>query len=189
MDLNSQEILRGFHALKNSLGLSEMIMDKAKCVIRDANEKGLVRGRTYKTIVAAAVYIACRETQAPRPLHDIAIIANVKQKILAKYCRILINKLYLKLPEIDPSKCMIRLADMINVNERAKRLAGVTMNEIVHEEISAGKSPMTVAASILYICCKQAGYHTSQRNIANAAGITEVTLRNRSKELERRMQQ
>ncbi|MFZ0510422.1 MAG: transcription initiation factor IIB, partial [Candidatus Nitrosopolaris sp.] len=60
MDLNSQQILQDFHVLKNSLGLSEMLIDKAKNVIREANEKGLVRGRTHTTIVAAAVYIACR---------------------------------------------------------------------------------------------------------------------------------
>lgn len=155
MDLNSQQILHDFHVLKNRLGLSEMIIDKAKNVIREANEKGLVQGRTHTTIVAAAVYIACRETENPRPLHDIATIANVKRKILAEYCRMLINKLYPKLPAIDPSKCMIRLADMINVNERAKRFAPNMMSEIINEEVSAGKSPMAVAASILYICCKK----------------------------------
>ena len=87
MDLNSQQIHQDFHVLKNSLGLSQKIIDKAKYVIRHAIEKGLVRGRAHTTIVAAAVYIACRETENPRPLHDIATIANVKRKILAKYCR------------------------------------------------------------------------------------------------------
>jgi transcription initiation factor TFIIB len=95
-----------FHVLKNGLGLSETIIDNAKYVIRNASREGLVRGRTHTTIVAAAVYIACRETEA-RPLHDIASIANVKQKILARYCRILMNKLYVKLPAIDPFKCIL----------------------------------------------------------------------------------
>lgn len=97
------------------------------------------------------------------------------------------NKLHLNLPAVDPSKCVIRLADMINATERAKRFAAIMMTEIVNEEISAGKSPTAVAASILYICCKKTGYHTSQSTIAKAAGITEVTLRNRFMEL-RRMQ-
>jgi transcription initiation factor TFIIB len=187
MDLNSQQILQDFHVLKNSLGLSEMIIDRAKYVIREVNKNGLVRGRTHTTIVAAAVYIACREAENPRPLHDIATIANVKRKILAKYCRTLMNKLHLNLPAIDPAKCVMRLADMSNASERAKRLAAIMMTEIVNEEKSAGKSPMAVAASILYICCKKTGYHTSQSTIAKAAGITEVTLRNRFREL-RRMQ-
>lgn len=106
MDLNSQQMHHDFHVLKNGLGLSETIIDNAKYVIRNASREGLVRGRTHTTIVAAAVYIAYRETEA-RPLHDIASIANVKQKILARYCRILMNKLYVKLPAIDPFKCVL----------------------------------------------------------------------------------
>lgn len=186
MDLNSQQILHDFHVLKNSLGLSEIIIDKAKCIIGSASKKGLARGRSHATIVAAAVYIACRESEAPRPLHDIAAIAEVKQKILGRYCKILMNKLYLNLPTIDLSKCIMRLADMIKANERAKHLATIMMNEIVKQEISAGKNPMAVAASILYICCEKAGNHITQRSVANAAGISEVTLRNRFKELKRR---
>jgi transcription initiation factor TFIIB len=90
MNLNSQQIIQEFQILKNGLELSDSIIDEAKLVIRNASEKGLVRGRTHTTVVAAAVYIACRETEVPRPLHDIATVVNVKRKILAKYCRILI---------------------------------------------------------------------------------------------------
>jgi transcription initiation factor TFIIB len=154
MDLNSQQV-QDFPVLKNSLGLSEMIIDRAKYVIREVNKNGLVRGRTHITIVAAAVYIACRETENPRPFLYIATIANVERKILSKYCGTLMNKLHLNLLAVDPSKCVIRLADMINANETAKRLAALMMNEIVKRELSAGKNPMAVAASILYISCKK----------------------------------
>jgi transcription initiation factor TFIIB len=185
MNPNSHQIIQDFQILKNGLGLPDRIIDEAKLVIRNASENGLVRGRTHKTLVAAAVYIACREAEAPRPLHDIAAIGNVKRRILAKYCRILMNKLYLNLPTIDPSKCIVKLADMINANEKAKRLASVMMNEIVNKGISAGKNPMSIAGSILYICCRRAGCRTTQHSIAKAAGITDVTLRNRFRELRR----
>jgi transcription initiation factor TFIIB len=187
MNLSSQQIIQEFQILKNGLGLSDKIIDEAKLVIRNASENGLVRGRTHTTVVAAAVYIACRETEAPRPLHDIATIVNVKRKILAKYCRILMNKLYLNLPTIDPSKCIVNLADTINADEKAKRLASVMMNEIIDKGISAGKNPMAITACILYICCRRAGYRTSQASIAKAAGITDVTLRNRFREVKKVM--
>ena len=67
MNLNSQEIRQDFYILKNGLDLSDGIIDEAKLVIRNASEKGLVRGRSHTTVVAAAVYIACREAEAPRP--------------------------------------------------------------------------------------------------------------------------
>jgi len=187
MNLNSQQIIQEFQILKNGLGLSDGIIDEAKLVTRNASEKGLVRGRTHTTLVAAAVYIACRKTEAPRPLHDIAAIANVKRRILAKYCRILINKLYLKLPTIDPSKYIVKLAHTINANEKAKRLATMMVKEIINKEISAGKNPMVIAACILYVCCRRTGYRISQASIAKAAGMTDVTLRNRFRELKRVM--
>ena len=59
MNLNSQQ---EFQILKDGLGLSDTVIDEAKFVSRNASEKGLVRGRTNTTIVAAAVYIACRES-------------------------------------------------------------------------------------------------------------------------------
>jgi transcription initiation factor TFIIB len=187
MNLNCQQVHHDFHVLKNSLGLSQKVIHKAKYIIRHANEKGLVRGRTHTTVVAAAVYIACRETEAPCPLRDIATITNVKRKILARCCRMLMDKLHLNLPTIDPSKCVIRLAEMINANEKAKHLAAVIINEIVKQEISAGKNPMAVAAAVFYISCKKTGCRTSQHSIAKAAGITDVTLRNRFRELKRVM--
>jgi transcription initiation factor TFIIB len=52
------------------------------------------------------------------------------------------------------------------------------MNNVVKEEISAGKNPMGLAATVLYISRMKTGEHKSQRDIAKAAGITEVTLRN-----------
>lgn len=139
MDFNSQQVLHDFHALKDSLGLSEKIIDKARYIIRNASKKGSARGRNHATIVAAAVYIACRESEAPRPLHDITTIAEVKQKILGRYCRILMNKLYLNLPNIDPSKCIVRLADMIKANERAKQLAAIMVTKIVDKEFLSEK--------------------------------------------------
>ena len=75
------------------------------------------------------------------------------------------NKLYLNLPTIDPSKCIVKLADMINANEKAKRLASVMMNEIANKGISAGKNPMSIPGCILYICCRRAGCRTTQHSI------------------------
>ena len=64
----------------------------------------------------------------------------------------------------------------------------VTMNSLTEKEISAGKGPMGLAATVLYLSCQSNGEGISQRNIAEAAGVTEVTIRNRSKDLKARLQ-
>ena len=59
MNLNSSQVIQDFQILKNGLGLSDGIIDEAKLVIRKANEKGLVRGRTHTTLVAAEWQAVC----------------------------------------------------------------------------------------------------------------------------------
>ena len=58
-----------------------------------------------------------------------------------------------------------------------------TMGEIVQRRISAGKLPMGLAATVLYISCLKNGENKTQKDIAEAAGVTEVTLRNRFNDL------
>jgi len=57
------------------------------------------------------------------------------------------------------------------------------MTEVINKEITAGKHPMSLAATVLYISSTRYGENITQVEIANAAGITEVTLRNRLKDL------
>ncbi|MGC2383138.1 MAG: hypothetical protein WA631_08545 [Nitrososphaeraceae archaeon] len=185
MNLDSQEIVHEFDLLENVIGLSKVTMDKAKSVVREANRGKLIRGRTPSTLVASAVYNPCRETNIPQTLPDIAAVLNVKRKTLGKCSRMLMNSLDLKVPTIDPFEYMMRLSDMINVNEKVKRLAIDISNDIVIKEIPTGINPMAVATSVLYIYCKKSGHHATQHNIGKAAGVTKVTLRNRFTELEK----
>ncbi|MGC2575937.1 MAG: hypothetical protein WA364_30915 [Candidatus Nitrosopolaris sp.] len=84
----------------------------------------------------------------------------------------------IKTPTFDPIKCVAKVANKAVLNEKTKRQAIEVMNNVVKEEISAGKNPMGLAATVLYISFMKTGEHKSQRDIAKAAGITYVTLRN-----------
>ena len=110
----------------------------------------------------------------------------MKRQRLGKCSRMLMNSLDLKVPTIDPFEyMMMRLADMINVNEKVKRLVIDISNDIVIKEIPTGINPMPVVTSVLYIYCKKSGHHATQHNIGKATGVTKVTLRNRFTELEK----
>ena len=113
MNLDNQEIINEFDLLENVIGLSKVTIDRAKSVVREANRRKLIRGRTASTLVTSAVYNPCRETNTPQTLPDIAAILNVKRKRLGKCSRMLMNSLDLKVPTIDPFEyMMMRLADM-----------------------------------------------------------------------------
>ena len=121
-------------------------------------------------ILAAAIYIACREMGASRTLADIATIANIKRKAISHGHRMLVSELDIKIPPVDLVKCIARLANKVNIDEQTKRIAIRTNEKIsVDKEISAGKSPMGLAATVLYISCLIGDENISQKNIAEGS--------------------
>jgi transcription initiation factor TFIIB len=182
-DRNLRQAFSELDRLRDKLGVSDAVVEKTAYIYRKAQEKGLVRGRTISATVGAALYIACRETGTSRTLKDIAQIGNIKRKDLARIYRIVVMELDLKIPLIDPMKCITRVANKANLSERTKRAAVDIMKQVTKSGISAGKDPMGLAASVLYIACLNTGEGRTQTDIADAAGVTEVTVRNRYKNL------
>ncbi|HJS82113.1 MAG TPA: TFIIB-type zinc ribbon-containing protein [Nitrososphaera sp.] len=182
-DRNLRQAFSELDRLRDKLGVSDAVVEKTAYIYRKAQERGLVRGRTISATVGAALYIACRETGTSRTLKDIAQIGNMKRKDLARIYRLVVMELDLKIPLIDPMKCITRVANKANLSERTKRAAVEIMKHVTKSGISAGKDPMGLAASVLYIACLNTGENRTQTDIADAAGVTEVTVRNRYKNL------
>jgi transcription initiation factor TFIIB len=163
--------------LRGMLRLSDTIVEKAAYIYRRAQEQGLVRGRTMRAVMGAAIYIVQREMGISGTLDDIIRATNTKEKDLARAYRILIRELDLKVPMVDPVKCVSRVANKANISERTKRKAMNMIYDVVKSGLAAGKDPMGLAASVLYVSCVNSGEVKSQAAIAGAAGVSEVTLR------------
>ena len=174
--------------LKDKLGLSEAIIENAAYIFRKAHQRGKVRGRSIPAVMAASIYIACRQMEASRTLDDIATTSNVKRKSIAKYHRELVFEFQLELPEIDSTKCISRVANNANISEKTKHQAISLMNDVVKRGMSAGKDPMGLAAAVLYTSCIKTGEQKSQTDLANAAQTADATIRNRVKDLKKHFQ-
>ena len=146
-------------------------------------EKKLVRGRSIQGLVAACLYASCRNTETPRTLDDIAKGINIRRKDIARCYRLLVKELDLKMPVTDPVQCVARIASSIGITEKTKRFAVKVLKDAQAHEESAGKDPMGLAAAALYLSCVKNGEDKTQRDIAEAANVTEVTIRNRYKGL------
>jgi transcription initiation factor TFIIB len=187
-DRNLRNAFNQLDILKDRLGLSDSIVEKAAYIYRKAQERQLVRGRTISGVLAAAIYIACREMGISRTLKDIAVYSNVKLKEVAKSYRLLCLELDLKIPIVDPMKYIAKVANKANLSEKTKRQAAEIMDNVIKREISVGKNPMGLAASVLYISSMKTGENITQGDLSYAAGVTEVTLRNRYKDLMNRLE-
>jgi transcription initiation factor TFIIB len=173
--------------LKDKLGLTDTMMEKCAYVFRKACEKQLLRGRTVEGMLAAAVLITCREMGNPRTMNDIATVLAIKRKDVSRNYTVLIFELNIKTPLIDPLKCIVKVANKLSIREKTKHTAMNLMTDAVKMKITAGKVPMGMAAAILYLSCIKTSENISQSSIAEASGVTEVTIRNRLKDIKNKL--
>jgi len=183
IDINFRKAFNELYRLKDKLSLSDSVVEKAAYIYRKALYKKLVRGRSISVMMGSALYAACRETNTPRTLKDIVGVMNIKKGDLATYYRLLVKELDLKMPVVDSVQNVARIASKIGLSEKTKRYAIEILRKAEESNISAGKNPMSLAATALYISCVKMGVRHSQRDLAEAANITEVTIRNRYKGL------
>jgi len=183
MDRNRRTAFSELGTMKDKLALSDAVIEKAAYIYRKALEKNLARGRTITALIAASLYAACRDTETPRTLNDITAAINIKRKNLSLSYRLLVKELGLNMPVVDSVQCVARIASKAGLDEKTKRYAIKILKKAKQNRISAGKDPMGMAASALYISTIRLRVNCSQRIIAQAAGVTEVTIRNRCKGL------
>jgi transcription initiation factor TFIIB len=166
--------------LQDKLCLPRTVVERTAYIYRKAQKRGLIRGRMVTAVLDAALYISCREFGIPKSLKEIAGVNNIKPKTLGKSYRLLINELEIKTPTIDPTKCIIKVSNLLGLEEN--RYIEI-MNHLKKNEVTAGKDPMGMAATVVYMVCSSTGETRTQTDIARVAGITEMTLRNRYKEI------
>ena len=178
-DRNFRIAFAELEKLKDKLGLPDSVIEKTAYIYRKAIAKNIVRGRSISALLGASLYAACRDAETPRTLKDIEGMANVKRKELAKCYRVLVEKLDLKMPVVNSAQCIARIASKLGVQEKTKRVALTILNDYERSGEMAGKSPTGLAATALYLACVKMGEYFTQREVAEAANITEVTIRNR----------
>ena len=180
-DKNLRQALNELTRLKDKIALSSNVLEKAAYLYRKVLEKKLVRGRSISAMIAASLYAACRDTETPRTLKDVSDAANVKRKDIARCYRLLYYALDLKMPVVNSIQCISRISSQLDLSEKTKRYAMKVLQDAQDNKESAGKDPMGLAATALYISCIKNGDAITQRDLADAAGVTEVTIRNRYK--------
>jgi transcription initiation factor TFIIB len=184
---NLQQAFSMLSRIKDRLGLPNHVTEKAAYTYRKAQERGLIRGDTIGSVLAASIYVAARQSGVLRTLDDISEISDIKPGEVARSYRRIISELDINVPLIDPRKYIVKVANNLNFDEKIKRKA-LELMELAHKKnLVVGKDPISMAASIIYLVNLSERKPRTQAEIAKAAGVTEVTVRNRSKELRKKL--
>jgi transcription initiation factor TFIIB len=187
IDRNLAQAMAELDRLSDKVYIPPPIKEKAAVTYRKALDKGLVRGRSIAAIAAAALYAACRGSGTPRTLREIAEASLVDKKDVARCYRLLLRELDVHMPIADPLTYVSKIAERTGISGKTQGLAIQILREARSKRAAAGKDPMGLAAAALYIACLQNNEKKTQKDIAEAAGVTEVTVRNRYKTLKKQL--
>ncbi|MHA1264119.1 MAG: transcription initiation factor IIB [Candidatus Helarchaeota archaeon] len=165
------------------LALPKQVEENAAILYRKVLKLELLRGRSINSFVPACVYLSCRLNNIPRTLNEICKIAKSRPKTIRHSTHIIIRELNLKVSALKPSDLIPGLINKLQLSSQTEQRTFEILFSIKNKGIILGKDPKGVAAAAIYLACVENGERRSQTAISTATGITEVTLRNRYKEL------
>ncbi len=184
---NTLQALNELNRLASQLGIPKTVVDEALSIYMKVLEQGLVKGRSIEAIVAACLHMACRKHGIPRSLDEIAQYTKASRKEIARCFRLIARELGIKLPLADPKMYVPRICEQLKLSGEIIREAMRILDEAKKRGLTAGKDPAGLAAAAVYIASLLKGEIRTQKEVAMAAQVTEVTVRNRYKELAREL--
>jgi transcription initiation factor TFIIB len=181
---NLKIALKEMDRMTDALHIPRGVKEEAIEIYRRTLEEDLIRGQTIDGFVAASIYAACRRAKIPRSLKEVADLSTQDHKTVSRIYRQILQELDLRMPIDYPMKFVPRIANQVKVTPKTDQLTVEILREARQEKALAGKDPRGMAAAALYMACKHNKEGCTQREVSEAAGTSEVTLRNRLRDLE-----
>jgi transcription initiation factor TFIIB len=173
--------------MASGMGLPRTVRETAAMVYRKAAKRNLVRGRSIGGVASASLYAACRQCHVPRTLDEITSVAHMSRKEIGRTYRYIARELELKLLPTIPRDYISRFCSELKLSADVQAKTLEILVEATKKELTSGRGPTGIAAASLYIASVLCGERRTQREVADVAGVTEVTIRNRYKEITKKL--
>jgi transcription initiation factor TFIIB len=187
IERNLKVALAELKRVSSFLKLPRSVEEEAARVYRLAVQKGLVRGRSMESVVAGALYAACRRHEVPRTLDEMGEASGIEKKEIGRTYRFVTRELEISIKPSNPADYIPRFASALKLTPETQSKAVEILEMARDIELTSGRGPTGIAAAALYVASLIHGEKRTQREVADVAGVTEVTIRNRYKELIKRL--
>ena len=180
---NLKQALGEIDRMSSALGLPENVRETASVIYRRALNDNLLPGRSIEGVATAALYTAARQAGFPRSLDEVERVSRVDRMELTRTYRYIIRELNLEVKPADPESYIPRFVSDLELPDEAERRARELIEAAREDGILSGKSPVGLAAAAVYAAALLCNEKVTQNDVSEVADISEVTIRNRYKEL------
>ncbi len=184
---NLAHALSEMSKISNKINLPRNVIETSSMLYRRAIQKQLIRGRTIQSVAVASIYMACRQCGVIRTLEDVAGAANITKKEAARNYRFLLRELKPQVPQVNPQGYISKIVNKLVLTGDTEKLAMAILTQASEMKLTSGRGPAGIAAACIYISSQLTNERRTQGEIAKEAQVTEVTIRNRYKELVQRL--
>jgi len=185
---NLSHAMNELQRISDKLNISSSVQEMAAVIYRKALNEDLIRGRSIAALVAGSLYAACRFTKIPRTLKEIASASLRRQKEIARAYRLIVQTLKMKVPLGSSMGYVTKIAETAGVSSGVEGLAIKIIRDAREKHVTIGKDPTGLAAAAVYLASKIRKEKVTQSRLAKAANVTEVTIRNRAKDLKKKLE-
>ncbi|MDY6819763.1 MAG: transcription initiation factor IIB [Halobacteriales archaeon] len=180
---NLKQALGEIDRMASALGLPENVRETASVIYRRALDEDLLPGRSIEGVATASLYAAARQVGTPRSLDEIARVSRVEKMELTRTYRYIVRQLNLEVKPADPVSYVPRFASELGLSDEAERRARELLESAKEQGAHSGKSPVGLAAAAIYAAALLTNEKVTQSEVSDVTDVSEVTIRNRYKEL------
>ncbi|WP_323674809.1 transcription initiation factor IIB [Halorubellus sp. PRR65] len=180
---NLKQALGEIDRMASAVGLPDDVRETASVIYRRALAEDLLPGRSIEGVATAALYAAARQAGTPRSLDEVAAVSRVDAMEFKRAYRYVVRELNLEVEPADPLQYVPRFASELGLSDEAERTARELLEAAKAAGLHSGKSPVGLAAAAVYAASLLANEKVTQSDVSDVANVSEVTIRNRYKEL------
>jgi len=180
---NLKQALGEIDRMASAVGLPDNVRETASVIYRRALDENLLPGRSIEGVATASLYAAARQAGTPRSLDEVTAVSRVERMEITRTYRYVIRELNLEVRPADPEEYLPRFVSELGLPEEVERTARQLLDNARSTAVYSGKSPVGLAAAAVYASSLLTNERTTQSEVGEVANVSEVTIRNRYKEL------
>lgn len=180
-----RSLITGFNSINHYCersSITKTISDRAKLIFKEIDNKKILKGKNSEGIIAACIYISCKEEMSPRTFKEISLITNVPKKEIGRSYK-MISQFIKNAVYITTTDIVARFCSDLNMNLEYQKIAIKISKNITNNGLLTGKSPDSVAAAVIFLLTNLLDLKHVQRDISSVTNVTDVTIKNTYKDL------